>query len=109
MCFIGHAIGFEGAEERLPDFTTRGHFCKRKRLGRVLHSLEMTAQCGDSSLVYAEALPDAIAALHDAVEDRNLCVASRQYFAVNVNLDVFISWVGGLQNYSPASARMACS
>ena len=109
MRFVGHAVGFEGAEERLPDFITRGHFCERKCLGGVLHSLEMTAQCGDSSLVYAEALPDTIAALYDAVEDRNLRVVSRQYFAINVNLDVLISRVRGLQNYSPASARIACS
>jgi len=47
--------------------------------------------------------------LHDTVEHGDFCVGSGQQFAVDIDIDVLISRVRGLQLYSPVPARMACT
>jgi hypothetical protein len=48
-------------------------------------------QCGNPAVVYPQAFPDGVAALNDAVEDRDTSLRARFQFAVDVNEYVLVT------------------
>jgi hypothetical protein len=53
----------------------------------------MFPKCRDTPSVHAQTLPDCIATLYDAVEDRNFRIAAMDETITNVHLNILVAWI----------------
>ena len=94
MRAVAHAVGFERPKDGETDLVASRNALEGHRLRRVEQAVEMAIEIGDLALVDAQALPDRVAALHHAVEDRNLRFGARLQGVADPYLDRGVARVG---------------
>ncbi len=94
MRIVAHSVCLERRENRRAHIVRRRNLGERERFRRILQTLEMTVQLGNASVINAQALPNGVAALNDAVEYRNACLLARHKLAVDAHQDIGISRIG---------------
>src|SRR5690606_35196827 len=79
--------------------------CKRQRHRRAAQAVEMFGEAKNAPVVESQAFPHRIAALHDRIERADPRFATRKQLAVDVNQQVSIALVEGLQHELMKSAE----
>ena len=94
MRAVVHVVGAHRAIERVGDLFARQPDVEGNRFRALKEPIQMFVEEDKDIVMQPQSLPHAIADQEAAVKDRNLGLITRHQFAVDVDQDVFVAFVG---------------